>query len=175
VPRGRLIFPFLIELAQLDTEAMAADPDGDGPQTSGYDLDFREPVIITQSVDDVTGDPLRLERCTTFKCQIEDKEMEALRQVLGGTSPDSAITLVMHFKDLEKVGLVDDNGRATIRKNDRLAKIFNKKGKLIMVVPDPPGLYVTSATDAGFGIGPFRNLLIVKFDEREQGVQSSSR
>ena len=175
MPRGRLIFPFIVELAQLDTEAMAADPDGAGPLESGYDPDFREPVIIQENDEDVIGEGLRKERCFRFKAQIQDKEMEALRQVVGGTSPDSAITLVMHFKDLEKVGLIDDLGRATIRVNDRLTKIFKKTGKLIEVIPDPPGLYVVSVTSAGFGLGPSRNLLKVKFQEREQGIQSSSR
>lgn len=175
MPRGRLIFPFVVELAQLDTVQMARDPDGAGPQTSGYDFDFREPVVVKRSTEDNIGTALREERCARVRCQIEDKEFEAIRQVLGGTSPDSAITLVFHFKDLEAAGMVDDNGQATIRINDRLSKIFDCDENLIETIRDPPGLYVTSATSAGFGISRKRNLLIVKFGEREQGIQSPSR
>ena len=175
MPRGRLIFPFLAELAQLDTVAMTRDPDGDGPQTSGYDLDFKEPVIVQESAEDLVGQPLREETCRRVRCQIEDKVMEGIRQVLGGTSPDSAITLVFHFKDLEDAGMVDDDGRATIRVNDRLAQILDCDENVIETIRNPPGLFVVSASSAGFGIGRQRNLLVVDFAERELGVQSPSR
>jgi hypothetical protein len=163
------------ELAQLDTVQMTRDPDGAGPQTSGYDLDFKEPVIIQASTEDLTGQPLREERCVRVRCQIEDKVMEGIRQVLGGTSPDSAITMVFHFKDLEDAGMVDDDGKATIRVNDRLAKILDCDENVIEEIIDPPGLFVLSATSAGFGLGRHRNLLVVDFGERELGVQSPSR
>jgi hypothetical protein len=39
--RGRLINPFLAEIAQLDTVATTADPDDVGPLVSGYDPDFK--------------------------------------------------------------------------------------------------------------------------------------
>jgi len=175
MPRGRLIFPFIVELEQLDTEAMSHDPDGDGDKTSGYDSVFREPISVTEDSDDIVGKAYRVDRCTRVRCQIEDQEFEAIRQVLGGTSPDSAITLVFHFKDLEAANLVDDNGRATVRVNDRLAKIYDRNEQLIETIRNPPGLFVTSATSAGFGLGKHRNLLIVKFGEREQGIQSPGR
>ena len=47
--RGRLINPFLAELAQLDMAATAADPDGAGPLTSGYDSDFKETAMVAGS------------------------------------------------------------------------------------------------------------------------------
>ena len=63
--RGRLINPFAAELAQLDTAATAADPDGPGPLTSGYDADFQETVLFHFGdleqlglVDPTTGDAL---------------------------------------------------------------------------------------------------------------------
>ena len=55
--RGRLIFPFVAELHRLDTHAMATtDPDPDGPHTSGYDPDFKEPVRIDEDDDGVVPD-----------------------------------------------------------------------------------------------------------------------
>ena len=44
--RGKLINPFLAEIARLDTTATAADPDAAGPLTSGYDPDFKETVVL---------------------------------------------------------------------------------------------------------------------------------
>lgn len=173
--RGRLIFPFIAELAQLDTVAMARDPDGSGPLTSGYDLDFREPIIIKATPDDVKGEALREESCIRLRCQIEDNVFEAVRQVLGGTSPDSKITLVFHFKELEEKNLIDDNGRAMIRLHDRLRAIYDCDENLIETIPNPPGLFVNDVTSAGFGIGRQRNLLIVGLKERELGTQSAAR
>jgi hypothetical protein len=46
VMRGRLINPFLAEIAQLDTVATAADPDAAGPAVSGYDPDFKETLVL---------------------------------------------------------------------------------------------------------------------------------
>ncbi len=175
MPRGRLIFPFVVELAQLDTVAMARDPDGPGEKTSGYDLDFREPVIIAKDADDVKGDALREERCTRVRCQIEDDVFDAVRQVLGGTSPDSQIRLVIHFSELEERNLLDDNGRPMIRLHDRLSAIYDCDENLIERIPDPPGLFVNDVTPAGFGLGRQRNLLIVGLKERELGVQGSAR
>ncbi len=173
--RGRLIFPFIVELAQLDTVAMTRDPDGPGPETSGYDIDFREPIIIKANVDDVKGEALREETCIRLRCQIEDSVFEAVRQVLGGTSPNSKMTLVFHFKELEEKNLIDENGRAMIRLHDRLRAIYDCTGKLIETIPDPPGLFINDVTPAGFGIGRQRNLLIVGLQERELGTQSAAR
>lgn len=168
--RGRLIFPFIVELAQLDTVAMARDPDGDGAKTSGYDLDFREPIIVQANADDVKGSALREERCIRLPCQIEDDAFEAMRQVLGGTSPDSRMTLVFHFSSLEDANMVDENGQATIRLNDRLRAIFDCEENMIERIPNPPGLFVNSVKSAGFGLGQKRNLLIVELQERELGT-----
>lgn len=154
---------------------MAKDPDGPGPETSGYDLDFREPIIIKADADDVKGEALREETCVRLRCQIEDGVFEAVRQVLGGTSPDSKMTLVFHFKDLEEANMLDENGRAMIRLHDRLLAIYDCDEKLIETIPDPPGLFVNDVTPAGFGIGRSRNLLIVGLQERELGTQSAAR
>lgn len=40
-------------------------------------------------------------------CQVEPKVFEDLRMLASGDSPRSDISLVFHFKDLERLGLVD--------------------------------------------------------------------
>ena len=55
--RGSLIFPFLAELYRWDAAAMAADPDGSGVLTSGFDPDFKEPILL--DADDDTVAPAR--------------------------------------------------------------------------------------------------------------------
>lgn len=173
--RGRLIFPMLAELFQLDTEATAADPDGAGPLTSGYDTDFREPVALSgpsQAVESarVEKDPIRL------PCQVEPDTFEALNALFSGNAPKSEIALVFHFRDLELKSLVDStSGEALIKPGDRLGGIFDIKNVLVQTIPEKPGLFVTEAKPIGFGLDmahPHRNLLMVTFNDRERGVET---
>lgn len=178
--RGRLINPFEVELAQLDTAALRdEDPDGSaGPLTSGYDDDFREPVVILRDevADDTTGIPVRRENLIRVPAQIEPRAMAQLQQLLAGASPNAAIELIFHFRDLEELCLVDpDSGEAFIRNNDRLCAIYDCEGELVQEIQNPPGLYATQVRP-NFGIGRSRNLLIATFEEREQGVlQATAR
>lgn len=174
--RGRLIKPFLAEMAQLDPAATELDPDAAGPLTSGYDDDFKEPVVFTAAS---TRTSARKEKAiVSIPAQVEtgggvDAPFEAMRQVLGGDSPDSRVVLVFHFKDLEQLGLVDPTtGEALVRKGDRLHAIRTMAGVLVQTIRTPPGLYVVQAAPAGFGIGLRRNLLLVTLEDREQGVQA---
>ena len=170
--RGRLIFPFLAELRRLDTAAMAAgDPDGPGPLASGFDLDFKEPALVDRNGDGVAErervelPPIRV------PCQVEPKVFEDLRLLTSGDSPRSDLSLVFHFRDLERLGLVDAaTGDALIRPNDRLAGLYDLGGLLVQAIRTPPGLFVTQAQPRGFGLGrgrPHRNLLLVTFEARQ--------
>lgn len=175
MPRGRLVFPFLVELAPLDTLATQADPDGAGPLTSGYDDDFREPVMVSQGATDQVGTSARVEGTPIqIKAQIEPDQFEKLEAMISGQSPESnTFRVVMHYKDLETLGLVGADGRATINKSDRLTRILNLDGVLVETIPDPPGLYVHQIMSRGWGLGgsiPTRNLLFVDFQERSQSV-----
>ena len=120
--RGRLIFPFLAELHRLDTAAMATvDPDGVGALTGGYDPDFKEPVLVDAD-DDGVAEPFRREHPPVrVFCQVEPEAFEALRMATSGNTPRSSFDLVFHFRDLERLGLVDAaSGDALIRPSDRL-------------------------------------------------------
>jgi hypothetical protein len=166
-----LIFTFLAEVARLDTRATEElDPDGPGPLTSGYDSDFKEAVLVDHDGDGI-GERVRVEHPPVLiPCQIEPATFEALRMFPAGNAAASTLTLVFHFKDLEKLGLVDaENGDAHIRPGDRLAAIYDRAGAFIQSIRTPPGLYVTEARPSGFGLGltrPRCNLLLVQLSDR---------
>ncbi len=170
--RGRLIFPFLAELFRLDTHAMSG-PVGVGPDPAapGYDPDFKEPVAV-DSDDDGVGERVRREHLPVcVPCQVDTKVFEELRVFASGNAPRSRIDLVLHFKDLERLGLVDGaTGDALVRPGDRLGALYDKAGALVQAVRTPPGLYVTEARPVGFGLDrarPRRNLLLVAFEDRQ--------
>lgn len=172
--RGRLINPFLAEIARLDTVATAADPDSAGPLVSGYDPDFKETVIVPSGPG--RGVDARKEMPPVrIPCQVEVGAFEALRQLASGNSPDSRVILVFHFRDLERMGLVDPaSGDALLRVNDRLVAMHDLAGRIVQAVRTPPGLYATEVQPRSFGLGQCRNLLLVTFDERELGVRGAS-
>lgn len=176
MPRGRLVFPFLIEIAPLDTAATAADPDGGGELESGYDPIFRAPKKILADPADQTGASGRVEGAVyTMPAQVEPEFFQRLEMLLAGDNPDGMMRLVFHFRDLENAGRVDANGLATIRKGDRINRILTKRGELVQVIPNPPGLFVTEALPRGMGLSlgnPKRNLLLVTVQEREQSSRT---
>ncbi|TBR17485.1 MAG: hypothetical protein EPO57_09130 [Chitinophagaceae bacterium] len=169
--RGRLINPFVAELAQLDTVATATDPDMGGPLTSGYDDVFKEVVKLT------SGASARKEKPVIFvPCQVEVGTFEALAQLAQGNAPQSRVVLVFHFQDLELMGLVEGGtGDALIRVNDRLVSIRRYRDNALVqaVKSSSGGLFATESQPQSFGLcGGERNLLIVSFDEREQGLRT---
>lgn len=174
MPRGRLIFPFLIDIAQLDTAATAADPDASGPAISGYDPDFREPIVLPPTDDSsAVGEAVRVEKLVQLPAQIEPEQQDKLVMMVTGQSPSSRRTLIFHFADLERLGMVEaDTGRPTIRTSDRLAAIRNfRTGELIESIPEQPGMFATEVRSIGFGLGPTRNLLLAVFEERSTSVE----
>lgn len=173
MPRGRLIFPFLVDVARLNTTATRADPDGAGPLTSGYDDDFREPVAPAPAGGSSANvSPVRVETITQLKAQIEPEEFDRLQMEATGRNPRARMTLIFHYRDLEAAGMVEAvSGRPLLRgPGDRLAAIRNvRTGVLIETIPAKPGLFATEVKSLGFGLGPRRNLLLVVFESRDVG------
>jgi hypothetical protein len=167
--RGRLIFPFLVDIAQVDTVATAAVTDG------GYDDVFREPIMVPPVSGSGRGTISREEVTYTYKCQIEPDTFQALDSMISGKSPNSEITIVMHYKDLELDGLVDSSGKPLLRTGDRMAQIRHyRTGAVIEEIPSSPGLYVVQVRSEGFGLSSLaRNLLFVTFKERELSTRTS--
>ncbi len=172
--RGRVINPFLAELARLDTTTTVADPDGPGPLASGYDPDFKETVLVP-AAGELGADARREQPPIRIPCQVEVGTFEALQQLASGNSPNSKVTLVFHFRELERMGLVDAaTGDALLRVNDRLVAIRDLAGNLVQAIRTPPGLYATEVQPQSFGLGLCRNLLLVTFEERELGLRGGA-
>jgi len=172
MPRGRLIFPFIVELYQLDTVATEADPDGAGPLTSGYNEFFREPIKILGDPADQVGESARVESGPIqVEAQIEPEMFERLEMMLSGQSPDTRFAVVAHYANLERNGLVLSDGTPSIKKGDRLSRILScRTGELVEPVPNPPGLFVRQTQPRSFGLGTERNLLLIEFEERSQSA-----
>jgi hypothetical protein len=156
--RGGLIFPFIVEYRQLDLSS------------SSYDSVLREPSTTDDGSE--LGLDGRAETTITVPGQIEPTAFGRLDMLATGNSPDAGMVIVHHFADLERLGLVDANGMATIKVGDRLSAVYEWPAGSVKVldVPDPPGLYVTESMPGGFGLGRKRNLLLVRLDDRKQGV-----
>ena len=167
--RGRLIHPFLAEIAQLDTRATA-----EGPPTPGYDPDFREPVLIADPGGG-SHSARREHTAIRLRCQVEVNTYNQSQASPSGDIPSGKIVLVFHFRDLEGLGMVDaTTGEPTLHKGDRLVALRRVNGDLVQTFPDPPGLFATGVEPQSFGLSSqCRNLLLVTFDTREQAVRSA--
>jgi len=175
VTRGRLIFAFRARIHRLDRALMIVAPPDSG---RGLDPDFHEPVLVDRDGDGV-GERDRLELPPVLvPCQVEPKAMDEQRMFAAGSSPDSKLQLVMHFRDLERLELVDpDTGEVLVGPGDRLGALYDRAGELVQKVRTPPGLYVTEARPIGFGLNlsrPRRNLLLVTFEDRQQAYGRST-
>lgn len=167
--RGALVFRFVAELYRLDTRAMAEGVPSVGLPPA-YDEDFKEAILVDADGDGV-GESLRREHSPVrVPCQVEPVALDSMRMTTAGNAPDSRLDLVFHFRDLERLGLVDAaTGEALVRPSDRLGALYDRDGNLVQAVRTPPGLYVTEARPIGFGLArrrPRRNLLLVRFEER---------
>jgi hypothetical protein len=172
--RGRLLHPFLADLAQLDPVATALDPDGHGALSSGYDPDFQETVLLP-TARGPGQDARRERRSIRVPCQIEVQGFGELAELATGSSPRSRLVLVFHFGDLERLGLVDPTtGDAGLRIGDRLVAIRDRRtGALVQAIRTPPGLYLIEPQPQ-FGLGGRRNLLLATFGERALGPQGAA-
>jgi len=165
----RLVRPLVAEIAQLDTVATEAiDPPG--AAASGYDPDFKEPVLASPSPEGA-GVSQRQEKPTVrVPAQVEFGPFEQLRQAFSGNLPDSRVVLVMDFDDLDRLGLIDAGGNETLlRPNDRVVQILNARDEVIEAFPDPPGMFITELRP-GHGLDADRNIVLAFANEREQGL-----
>lgn len=160
--RGRLIFPFGLQIYRLDTAGTALSP--------GYDSVFQEPALV--STADRVGTIGRQELDPIFiqgQFYTQDDFM-LLQMVANGNLASNEVRVMLHFRDLEDAGLVEEaTGLAQIKVGDRLGAVYDKDFEtLVQAIPTPPGLYVTHANPL-FGLDSTRNLLAVHFKSRDQG------
>lgn len=156
--RGRIINAMLVEMFQLDLQQMSTD--------GKLDPVYHEPVI--EDTDDGKTKPARRESTTPLliPAQIEPDSFNRQTMRELGNTKAGVFAFCCHFRDLEQMGLVGDDGVARIRPGDRMSAIYRMDRKLVMKFADPPGMYVTEATPTGFGLGGDRNLLLVRLQSR---------
>jgi hypothetical protein len=161
--RGRLIQRFKAQIARLDTTAT---------RSGGYYDDVFREVTMTDTDGDGIGEPQRQEHADDIvPCQVGSRAWEALQAHDLGNVPQTELILRFHFKDLERLSLVDaTSGEALIHVGDRLvATLDYRTGEVVQAIRTPPGLYVQRADPSGWGISmsrPRRNLLRVTWNER---------
>ncbi len=164
--RGRLICPLIAEIARIDTTATA--------EAGGYDPVFRTPRLSypggVRTKATLYMDPVRV------PAQVGTDAWEDQRQQPAGNAPGSRLMLVMHYRDLERLGLVDATTReALFRVDDRLLQLYERRSgrPTDHVRPEAGGLYAVQVSPAGQGLGGCRNLLVVTFQERAQGLTTA--
>jgi hypothetical protein len=157
--RGKLICPLVVELARIDTA---------GTKTAGkYDPTFR---TLKPGTSRTELAPIKLH------AQVEQGTHEQQNQTQAGNVPDTRVTCVFHFRELEALGLVDAaTGDALIRVGDRLVAIYDRTGAIKdgSYKPANGAAYATKVEPGGLGLGGRRNLLIVVFEDRPQGLTSN--
>jgi hypothetical protein len=170
--RGRLIYPFGIEICRLDGIETSAAP--------GYDPILREPRLVSSSDGLGTSgrkemDPIILPGQFTFR-----DEFMRLLMTSNGNLAESSCQVLFMLSDLEDLGLVEpDTGLPLIRVGDRMSAVYELEygtvGRLLQKIRNPPGLFVIEADALRMGMGGTRNLLPVKFASRDQGMPIASQ
>lgn len=146
-------------------------------QTSGYDKDFKEPIVYDDQQNIGEGTVRASGRielpAIRVPCQVEPINMENLRQTGVGDMPDSSLQLVVHRMNLEELKLIDTSTREMLLKvNDRVSGIElpGRPGVYTRKFPDP-GLFITEIQPASFGFGPEGyDLHLLMLSERERAT-----
>lgn len=146
--RGRLIQKFVAVICRLDAVSTAAVAGG------GYDADFRTLVPVRDGSQ--AGASSRRELAELrVPCQVQRKVWGEDRPQAAGHEIAYDMNLILHWPDLERLGLVEADGRAPFAQGDRIAALERLDGTVEEDFADPPGLYVVEATRAGHGLACF--------------------
>jgi hypothetical protein len=151
-------------IARLDTDATDT--------AAGYDPVMRE-VILADGDGDGIGESLRQETEVLIPVQVENDRDEQQRMMGSGDVPQSAVVLIVHLRDMERLGLRDSSrpGGIVLKKGDRLVRIQDKAGTVRdFPVAAKGGYYCTHVRLADGFVGGRANLSYLSFAERPQGV-----
>jgi hypothetical protein len=138
-----------------------------GLLTSGYDDDFKEPIIFNDSGTRTSA--TQELASVNIPCQVETITTEELDQSGPGNTPSSFIQLVFHRTDLKALGLVDNSQNILLKVNDRVSAIKS------YAFPDVTthdfkgdGLYIVELNPRSFGFGTYGfDLWIAKLNPRK--------
>jgi hypothetical protein len=148
--RGRLMNIMSASFAYLD------------PLLTVYDADYTVPVGA------------RAEITVTLPCQVEEPTWFRATFKQQGLQEDGEVTLILHYQDLETLGLLDLDHKPLINIGTRLTSLNTAAGVVLTNFTDPPGMYVIQARDSSFGLSidnnPTRNLLFLLLAPRPKAV-----
>lgn len=166
--RGMLIRPILVEIERIDPAATKL--------AAAYDPVFKEPIPVRGDAGK-TGekrfDGMKRRPPIKLKAQMERGPWTTLNMQPSGNVAKGNLRCVLLRSELERKKLILPTGEPDFHVGDRLIATYTLMGALIRRTPDPPGLYLTSPYQpAGEGLGGNENLVILTFDDREQGSQS---
>lgn len=135
--------------------------------TSGYDPDFRNPLVF----DDVGGDraTARVELAPVrVLCQVETPRFEEQHQGGSGWDPSTVLVLVVHRMDLEDAGLYDDVNGLGIKIDDRVTGIekYNEPGVLLQAFEED--LFVIQARPGSWGFYEGTALFLIELAPRQK-------
>lgn len=161
--RGRLIFPILVTVKQLDVATMRTATD--------YDDVLREPELSASA--DRLGTKKRTETTIDVPCQLEEKDAsEKLTMMAQGDAPSTQLHITFHVDDLERLGLWKEDAawgaRCSLKKNDRIEGFKDLQGRQLFKVPENPGLFITEVRPTGM-MGT-QNLVLCVVNDRSEGA-----
>jgi len=162
--RGRLIQVFMLIVERLDTDATGTNPG------LGYDDVFGAPKLEDDGSQ--LGAPSeKFHPQDSIPCQVDRNVWGQEEMSGGGGEQATEAVFTLHFKDLERLGLVRADGSPRFSIGDKIVELRRKSGALVRSWADKP-LYVTQVEDAGMGIdigAPTRNLLYLHAQFRRKG------
>ena len=159
---GDLLFPEIAVLRFLDTNAQEVAGD--------FDPDYREPRIPDSNANQL-GKAVRTEQ-PEFKIRAQVATITHQRlaqQEHGGAQDTPNLELTFHFRDLDKLGLLESDGRPKIQIGTRVARIENKAGKVLFDYPLPEGMFITATRHSGHMLGQ-ANLWVCTLADRRQAA-----
>lgn len=159
--RGRLIFPMFVTVAQLDTAAIET--------ADNYDEDYHTTKLVDTNADG-KGEPTREDDDEIeFKAQIENDMEELQKMTKSGDVTDSAVGLVVHLRDMARLGFITTARPLGVKKADRLVQQTNRRRVLVKAYTAPQ-LFCTHAKHLDGYIGREANMALFVFGERPAGV-----
>jgi hypothetical protein len=139
--------------------------------SSTYDREFREPATTDDGSQ--LGSDGRVESAEIkVPAQFNERFFERLAMYQTGDEAVGAMIITHHSLDLERLGLLDSDGRPTIKKSDRVAAIYRKRSQAkILEIRNPPGLFVREVRPSGWGMGDHINLWDIIVGDRGESFE----
>jgi hypothetical protein len=161
-----------ISISRLDTASTGANNLGNQSVTAGYSRIFQEPVK-----DEVGSDTRIYFDPIVMDAQVNSTNGKARNAVTlpGGRELEYSIRTIVHYSQLESMGLLTPSGDCIFQPSDRLDAILNQAGVVLKDFGCSP-LFLCHVRDAGWGLdGLTRNLCELYWEDRREGAPSNTR